>query len=93
VLLLAASSILVGVFELVAFASGDSDPQANEHVSGASWIALGLSIVAGLAAYLLMRGAGRSRARAATWGALMTIAGWLVPIAIAIVLVLISGQI
>jgi hypothetical protein len=34
-----------------------------------NWVAVGLSIAAGLAAYLLMRGAGRSRPRVATWGA------------------------
>lgn len=91
--LFASSSILVGFFELAAFASGDSDPEANERVSGASWIALGISIVAGLAAYLLMRGADRPRTRAAASGATMTIASWLAPIAVVLVVGLAAGQI
>jgi hypothetical protein len=92
VLLLASSSVLVGFFELLAFASGDSDPEANRHVSGASWVALGISMLAGLAAGLLMRRAGRSRARATAWGAAMTIAGLLVPIAALLVVGLVADQ-
>jgi hypothetical protein len=92
-LLLASSSVLVAVLELVAFASDDGASNANEYVSGAGWVALGISVLAGVAACLLARGDGRSWIRATAWGAAMALGSWLVATAAVLVVGVAAGLI